>query len=64
MARLASLCSDGTARRFLEFAAGVEVQDVPDPYYGGGEGFERVLDLIEDASKGLLEEIRGRLAAS
>ena len=31
---------------------------VPDPYYGGLEGFEQVLDLLEDASAGLLEQIR------
>lgn len=31
---------------------------VPDPYYGGAEGFEYVLDLLEDACAGLLEEVR------
>ena len=31
---------------------------VPDPYYGGAEGFEQVLDLLEDACEGLLVEIR------
>lgn len=36
--------------------------EVPDPYYGGDEGFEAVLDLIEEASDGLLEAIRERLA--
>lgn len=41
---------------FLEFAAGSET-DVPDPYYGGAAGFERVLDLVEDASRGLLETL-------
>ena len=30
---------------------------VPDPYYGGADGFERVLDLLDDASEGLLERI-------
>jgi len=40
-------------RLFLEFASGHE-DEVPDPYYGGAAGFERVLDLIEDASRGLL----------
>ncbi len=39
---------------FLEFATLNEVDEVPDPYYGGSEGFERVLDLIEDAAAGLL----------
>ena len=32
--------------------------DVPDPYYGGKNGFERVLDLVEAASSGLLEHVR------
>lgn len=31
--------------------------EVPDPYYGGGEGFETVLDLLEDGCRGLLEEL-------
>ena len=31
---------------------------VPDPYYGGQSGFERVLDLVEDASRGLLQRLR------
>jgi len=39
---------------FLEFASRHEEDEVPDPYYGGPEGFERVLDLIEDAAQGLL----------
>ena len=33
-------------------------RDVPDPYYGGGEGFEEVLDLVETACGDLLQEIR------
>ncbi|MCH8249711.1 MAG: low molecular weight phosphotyrosine protein phosphatase, partial [Proteobacteria bacterium] len=41
---------------FLSFAPGRETE-VPDPYYGGGAGFERVLDLIEEASRGLLETL-------
>jgi protein-tyrosine phosphatase len=32
--------------------------DVPDPYYGGPEGFDQVLDLLEDACEGLLEDLR------
>ena len=37
--------------------------DVPDPYYGGDDGFERVLDLVEAACRGLLDALRadGRL---
>ncbi|MGH8351903.1 MAG: low molecular weight phosphotyrosine protein phosphatase, partial [Pseudomonas sp.] len=37
------------------------LDEVPDPYYGGEEGFERVLDLIEQASEALLAELKGRL---
>jgi len=44
-------------RLFLEFANAQE-DEVPDPYYGGAAGFERVLDLVEDASRGLLEMLR------
>ena len=44
-------------RLFLEFSAGVETE-VPDPYYGGTAGFERVLDLVEDASRGLLDSLK------
>ena len=42
---------------FLEFASASE-DEVPDPYYGGAAGFERVLDLVEDASRGLLDKLR------
>ncbi len=34
------------------------VQEVPDPYYGGDQGFEQVLDLIESACDGLLMQLR------
>ena len=43
---------------FLEFAARHHEREVPDPYYGGAEGFERVLDMVEDAAEGLLQCIR------
>lgn len=45
---------------FLAFGDGFEEDEVPDPYYGGEEGFEHVLDLIEDAATGFLEKIRKR----
>ena len=45
-------------RLFLEFAPEVGMSEVPDPYYGGPNGFEDVLDLIEAASRGLLEHLR------
>jgi len=40
---------------FLEYARNFEAEEVPDPYYGGPQGFEHVLDLIEDAADGLVE---------
>ena len=45
----------------LEFAQSSSLTEVPDPYYGGLAGFERVLDLVEDASHGLLATIRKTL---
>ena len=47
-------------RLFLDFAPGSGRSDVPDPYYGGPDGFEQVLDLIEAASRGLLAHVRER----
>lgn len=43
---------------FLEFASTGELREVPDPYYGERDGFELVLDLVEDAANGLLQHIR------
>ena len=46
------------AQKFLVYAPEVKEEDVPDPYYGGDKGFERVLDMVEAASEGLLAHIR------
>jgi len=48
----------GKVRLLLEHAPHLGIEEVPDPYYGGAAGFERVLDMIEAASQGLLEHIR------
>ncbi len=61
--RLESLCETphrSKLKLFLEFAPHLREEEVPDPYYGGSSGFERVLDMIEAASQGLLEDIRRR----
>ena len=42
---------------FLEYA-GMGANDVPDPYYGGSNGFENVLDLIEEASDNIIQKIQ------
>jgi protein-tyrosine phosphatase len=45
---------------FLEFAEHHREREVPDPYFGGADGFELVLDMVEDAAQGLLKHIRQR----
>lgn len=47
-------------RRFLEYAPHLNLREVPDPYYGGSYGFERVLDLVEQASEGFLQTLQAR----
>jgi protein-tyrosine phosphatase len=62
-ADLAGMCSEEQHSRlyhFMDFAPQLATRSVPDPYYGGATGFERVLDLIEAASAGLLASIRQR----
>ncbi len=49
-------------RLFLEFAPQRVEDEVPDPYYGGEEGFEYVLDLLEEAARGLADHVEAELA--
>ncbi|MDP3873231.1 MAG: low molecular weight protein-tyrosine-phosphatase [Pseudomonadota bacterium] len=46
---------------FLQHAESFDEDEVPDPYYGGPAGFERVLDLIEDAADGLIRDLAQQL---
>ena len=58
---LEMICPQGYEDRlhmFLKFAQNTRETEVPDPYYGGSGGFETVLDLIEDASEGLLDHLK------
>jgi len=60
-ANLSIICSADLVHKvtlFLEHGQNMSETEVPDPYYGGANGFEHVLDLIEDASQGLLLHIR------
>lgn len=60
---LEELCPAGHEDRlylFLEFAPALGRREVPDPYYGGPRGFEDVFDMVEQAARGLLEDIRRR----
>lgn len=45
-------------RLVMEFAPAAIARNVPDPYYGGPEGFEHVLDLLEEAAQGLIDHLR------
>lgn len=58
IARLCPPGRDDRLRMFLDFAPELGRREVPDPYYGGDGGFEEVLDMIEAASGGLLNDIR------
>lgn len=60
---LSQVCPPGQEHKlslFLEYAPDAAVREVPDPYYGGATGFEQVLDLVEQAARGLLDDIRRR----
>jgi protein-tyrosine phosphatase len=58
---VSALCEGGAVvRPFLDFAPDLPEREVPDPYSGGPDEFEHVLDLVEEASGGLLQDIRER----
>lgn len=60
---LHEMCPEGWCGHLgllLEFAPEAALTSVPDPYYGGAAGFERVLDLLEEAGEGLIAHLRQR----
>lgn len=58
---VSALCDGGAVvRPFLDFAPDTPEREVPDPYFRESDGFEYVLDLVEEASEGLIEDIRRR----
>ncbi|MFD7438082.1 low molecular weight protein-tyrosine-phosphatase [Streptomyces sp. NPDC059861] len=59
--RLAPTEQDAAKVRLLRSYDPAAGDDVPDPYYGGGEGFEEVLEMVETASTGLLAAVREHL---
>jgi protein-tyrosine phosphatase len=61
LARLCPREQSHKLRLLMEFGADPAVREVPDPYYGGAQGFERVLDLVEQAARGLLRHLRHEL---
>lgn len=63
---LLSICPDEHQHKvklLLSFADGLSHDDVPDPYYGGTTGFERVLDMVEEGAQGLLGDIRRKIGS-
>ena len=61
--KVAALCSgrgDAVVRPFMDYAPDRPEGEIPDPYYGGTDGFDLAMDLAEAASEGLLEDIRQR----
>lgn len=57
LSRMAGASAVHKLKLMMSYARGFEEKDVPDPYYGGPQEFERVLDMLEDAARGLLEAI-------
>ena len=57
LAKEAGNKATASIRPMLSYARSTQLEDVPDPYYGGEQGFEQVLDLLEDACEGLLETL-------
>ncbi|MQY50895.1 low molecular weight phosphotyrosine protein phosphatase [Rhodocyclus tenuis] len=63
---LRRLCAPAQHERLgllMDYAKGFEDDEVPDPFYGLGYGFDLVIDMVEDASAGLLAVLQERLAA-
>jgi protein-tyrosine phosphatase len=59
LSRIAGSSAEHKLKLMMSYARRFKERDVPDPYYGGPQGFERVLDMLEDAAKGLLESLHG-----
>lgn len=61
---LLGLCETAAQREkvhlLMDFAAGSDEREVPDPYFGALSGFERVMDMVQEGTQGLLHHIRSR----
>jgi protein-tyrosine phosphatase len=62
--RMASPEQRQKLKLFMEYSKNYDDDEVPDPYYGLGHGFDLVLDMVEDASKGLVDELKAKLKES
>ena len=43
--------------KMISFGKNIKVNEVPDPYYSGGQGFDHVLDILEDSVEGLIDKV-------
>jgi protein-tyrosine phosphatase len=59
--RMASLEQQDKIRLFMDYAKNFEDDEVPDPYYGLGYGFDLVLDMVEDGAQGIVDELLSSL---
>jgi len=57
LSRIGESSAAGKLKLMMSYASRFTDKDVPDPYYGGPQDFERVLDMIEDAARGLLDAV-------
>jgi len=60
---LCAICPEGMENKLellMDYAPDSRMREVPDPYSGGPQGFEKVFDMVEAAAEGLLEDIRTR----
>ena len=55
-----SIEAEAKIHRMTEYCTQIVADHVPDPYYGGAQGFENVIDILEDACEGLLKELKSR----
>ncbi|MCW5771379.1 MAG: low molecular weight phosphotyrosine protein phosphatase [Rhodospirillaceae bacterium] len=62
--RLAPPAAADRLRLFMDMVANARQRDVPDPYYGGPDGFERVIDICEAGVAALLDEIEAKLTSA
>ena len=59
--RMSSPEQKAKLKLFMDYSKNFDDDEVPDPYYGLGHGFDLVLDMVEDASRGLVEELKEKL---
>ena len=56
--RMALPAQQAKIKLFMDYAENFEDEEVPDPYYGLGHGFDLVLDMVEDAAEGLIKDLK------